>query len=414
MRFFSVFVLCLSWHAGVSQGMKDLYPSEIKRLDFGPSVQKEWAMRDEAMAELSKGKDWDDLTEVQRALIDKYGEVYESMWDIEGAGCSWYCGGGPKKVTASSSLSPQGDNSYSGRNAHDLSYMTAWVEGVKGEGVGEFLLYEFSAESPRINTIIVVNGYVKSVDAWKNNGRVKRLKMYVNDKPYAILNLEDLPAAQTFNVEPIGESDRANYQALKAKPDWKLKFEILEVYHGQKYDDVAITEIYFSGLDVHCLGKGTQVTMADGSLRNIELLRVGESVLSYNAEKRAYESSSILELANPVHEDLVELTFEQGQKLIATPDHPFFHNGRWFSFNPEKTRFDYQYDEVLQLEKGQRLGEFVLTDVISLRESRGTFTIVRLSRNNTFIANGIIVGTEPLRFRSEVACHDECVRLSTE
>lgn len=415
MRFFCVLVFYLYSFVGASQAIKDLYPSKINRLDFGPSVEKEWAMRDEAMDALSKGKDWDDLTETQQAVLEKYSEVYESMWDIEGAGCSWYCGGGPKEVTASSSLPAQGDNSYSGRNAHDLSYKTAWVEGVKGEGVGEFLLYKFSAESPRVTTIIVVNGYVKSLDAWKNNGRVKKLKMYVNNAPYAILHLEDLPAAQTFDVEPIGENNRANYEAMKAKPDWKLKFEIMEVYYGAKYDDVAITEIYFSGLDVHCLGKGTKVTMADGSLKNIELLKVGESVLSYNAGKREYESSSILELANPVHDDLLELTFEKGQKLVATRDHPFFHGGRWFSFNPEKTRADYQYEEVLQLEKGQMLGESVLTDVISLRGSQETFTIVRLSRNNIFIANGVLVGTEPLRLRSEkVARHDECVRLSAE
>jgi len=30
-----------------------------------------------------------------------------------------------------------------------------------------------------------------------------------------------------------------------------LKFEILEVYKGSKYNDTAITEIYFDGIDVH-------------------------------------------------------------------------------------------------------------------------------------------------------------------
>src|SRR5687768_2395809 len=111
MRTFYVFVLSLYCFAGFCQQIKDLYPSEVNVLDFGPSVQKEWAMRDAVMDELSKGKDWDDLTEAQQALLEKYSEVYESMWDVEGGGCSWYCGGGPKEVTASSSLSSQGDNS---------------------------------------------------------------------------------------------------------------------------------------------------------------------------------------------------------------------------------------------------------------------------------------------------------------
>jgi len=30
-----------------------------------------------------------------------------------------------------------------------------------------------------------------------------------------------------------------------------MKFEILEVYTGEKYADTAISEIYFDGIDVH-------------------------------------------------------------------------------------------------------------------------------------------------------------------
>ena len=34
-------------------------------------------------------------------------------------------------------------------------------------------------------------------------------------------------------------------------PDWKLRFEILEVYPGSKFEDIAISELYFDGIDVH-------------------------------------------------------------------------------------------------------------------------------------------------------------------
>ncbi|WP_449508538.1 hypothetical protein [Dawidia soli] len=30
-----------------------------------------------------------------------------------------------------------------------------------------------------------------------------------------------------------------------------MKFEILEVYEGAKYDDTVISEIFFDGIDVH-------------------------------------------------------------------------------------------------------------------------------------------------------------------
>ncbi len=175
-------------------------------------------------------------------------EVKPTIWHAVPEGCSWYCGGGPDSVTASSHLRAQGANTYGPGNAHDLGFKHAWVEGVDGYGIGEYLTYHFRAESPRITKIIVANGYVKSPGAWKKNSRVKKLKVYYNDQPLAILNLEDKIAEQTFEVPPIGHADRENFTG--GKP-WKLKFEILEVYKGDKYDDTVIAEIYFDGLDVH-------------------------------------------------------------------------------------------------------------------------------------------------------------------
>ena len=37
----------------------------------------------------------------------------------------------------------------------------------------------------------------------------------------------------------------------RTKPDWTLRFEILDVYPGSRYDDTVIAELYFDGIDVH-------------------------------------------------------------------------------------------------------------------------------------------------------------------
>ncbi len=209
-------------------------------------------MRDKALKDLSQGnRKWEELTSEEQAIFEKYGEIYENMWDIVGGGCSWYCGGGKDTQTASSELKAQGTNTYEAKNAHDLSYETAWVEGVSGYGIGEYLEYHVQPENPRITEIIIVNGYVKSPGAWKNNSRVKTLKMYMDDKLHAILELEDTMAEQHFKVDPIGYGDRQNFDLLKKKASFKMKFEITDVYKGLKWDDTAITEIYFDGIDVH-------------------------------------------------------------------------------------------------------------------------------------------------------------------
>lgn len=176
----------------------------------------------------------------------------EDYWDIFSLGsCSWYCGGGGDTASASSELKTFKGIKYSASCSHDLSYKTAWIEGIPGYGEGEYLVYHFPPENPRITKIIIVNGYVKSEKNWRENSRVKKLKMYINDKAFAILNLSDTRQEQTFSFDPIGNGDRKNLEMLKSKPWWTMKFEIMEVYKGDKYDDTAITEIYFDGIDVH-------------------------------------------------------------------------------------------------------------------------------------------------------------------
>ncbi len=196
-------------------------------------------------------EDYNNLNEEDKKLLEFCYTAPFDYWDVLFPGCSWYCGGGLDTITASSYLKADGNIKYLPKNIHDLSYQTAWVEGVPGYGIGESISYHFPPENPRITEIIIVNGYVKSEQAWKDNSRVKKLKMYLNDKPYAMLVLEDSRQEQHFKFEPMGHADRDDQEALLKKPWWTIKFEIVEVYPGDKFDDIALSEIYFDGIDVH-------------------------------------------------------------------------------------------------------------------------------------------------------------------
>lgn len=171
----------------------------------------------------------------------KYGDltVYDDLYSSK---CSWYCGGEVKEITASSCLPPFRAFTYKGENAHDFNHQSVWA--TKGSGVGEYLLYTFAGACPRITTVQILNGHVKTEAAWRANSRVKKLRMWYNDKPYAILELEDSRTLQRFDVGTLGYNDAS-------KLDWTLKFEILEIYPGTKYADTVIAELYFDGIDVH-------------------------------------------------------------------------------------------------------------------------------------------------------------------
>ena len=235
MRSFLLPLLCLiASNLYAQEDVPVLEPQEIIML---PNTHLEVCDRVAHKANI----DYNSLTDLEYALLG-FVEEDRVLSHFYGCGCSWYCGGQIDSVTASSVLGEK----YAAEKAHDFSIVTAWVEGVAGNGEGEYLKYTFPGICPRITAVLIHNGYIKNKDVWRDNGRVKKLLMYYNDKPYAVLNLKNTMDLQRFEVGILGNEDRC-----EASPVWSIKFEILEVYPGDKYDDTVITEIYFDGIDVH-------------------------------------------------------------------------------------------------------------------------------------------------------------------
>ena len=404
MKLIIKFILIFITFNVSAQELKTIQPIIGTQFDFSFEKQKEIERFEKLLSDLeSKKKDWNNMSKEDNELFEKYGEVFEGMWAVGNTGCSWYCGAGNYSVNTSSELNSNGKYTYKSENIKDFSYQTAWVEGKKGYGIGEFIEFSFPPTHPRVSKIIIANGYIKSKKTWSNNSRVHKLKMYVNEKPYAIIELKDVYAEQSFELSTVlGYSDRENFDKLKEKDNWTIKFEILEVYKGDKYDDTAITEIYFDGLDVHCLAKGTLVSMADQTFKKIELLNIGDEIISYNQKTKKTENSVILELAKPIHKNLIKIDFSNGTSITCTRDHPFLTiYGNWASNNPKKTENDYEIDNVTKLEidtKIKTLKEVIkvtkITDIVSEQK---TYTIVKMNKNKAFIANGLITGIEEIR-----------------
>ncbi|BDC99576.1 NADase-type glycan-binding domain-containing protein [Persicobacter psychrovividus] len=405
MKQFSIVAFIFLSISALSQEIQELSPLEISPIELNEEGEKEYALKEKIYKRITeglvKGEKFENFSEAEQYVVRNYEEARDGYWDVL-AGCSWYCGAqGPKKITGSSFLKSQSEINYEPSNAHDLNYKNAWVEGVDGYGVGEYLEYTFDATSPRINKIIVVNGYVKSEMAWENNSRVKKLKVYLDDEPYAILNLQDVRGEQTFAVDPIGNSGREDWGALEKKPDWKLKFEIMEVYKGLKYDDVAISEIYFDGLDVHCFAKGTKIQITEHSTKNIEALKVGDLVQYMDSEERKLKSAKVLQLEKVRHCGLVTYQFESGLTVTATKDHPFKVRGKgWASLNPYQSKQYKGFEYIDQIAVGDEFissyGTQKLVKIQYLEGQQETYTISKLSDGDNFIANGLIVGVEEL------------------
>lgn len=147
-------------------------------------------------------------------------------------------------VKATSCLVEDG-RTFAAKNAADYNLGTPWIEGKPDYGIGEYLEFCFdlrergdTVNAFSINGMAIINGYRKNENTWKANTRVKKLKMYVNGKPFAYIPLKDTYKYQWFPFPDYW----LKYGTLTI-----IKLEIVEIYAGEKYSDTAISEIQFSG-----------------------------------------------------------------------------------------------------------------------------------------------------------------------
>lgn len=381
--------------------VKNLYPLSIDTLGLSVEGEERYEEDAEIFMQVQTGIDSNGdslvITDAMRKIAYNFNPTADNYWDIIGCGCSWYCGGGPYKVSGSSCLKPQSNIDYEADNIHDLNYKDVWVEGVQGYGVGEYVTYTFKADSPRVTEIKVVNGYVKSESAYRNNSRVKTLKVYFNDEPYAILHLKDFRSIQSFKVDTLGYG----YKEGKGKTDWTLKFEIIEVYKGDKCDDTVISEIFFDGTDVHCFAKGTKVTMYDNTEKNIEDLQVGDSIYTLELKMCKKQLAIVKKLEAVKHHHLVTYHFESGLTITATPDHPFMLAKGWGSLNPEASANYQGFENIRTIKVGDNFSGLnrreKLVRIEHHHEEQETYTISDISYGRIFYANGLAVGVERLK-----------------
>lgn len=345
---------------------------------------------------ISGSLDYELLSEKSKVMIDSLENGYGPL--TQSSGCSWYCGGGPYKVSSDSHLEKVNNITYYSENLHDFDLFTAWVPDKKKNNIGEKINFYFKPFSPRVEEIIIWNGYIKNIDLWRANSRVSKLRLIVDGKPIAILELEDITNVQTFKIDPIQSEDE--------NLDLILTLEILEIYPGEKYSDVAISEINFNGLDVHCFAAGTKITMSDKSLKNIELILAGDKIVTFNFEKGELEETAVSKLVKARHKHLYTITLEN-YNITVTDDHPFWiENKGWASLNPVKSNNNYLQDSKVELIKiGDKIfipekKKYVPIISISRIEKDQITYSIELESGNNFLANGLLVKTEIVKIEN--------------
>ena len=138
---------------------------------------------------------------------------------------------GPAFTSAKASTTLQDDgHNYDAANVLDGDDGTAWVEGAKGYGIGEWV--ELSASAPQLCFGLSIEaGYMKDYDTFAKNGRVRTLRVEADGQTVYEGELRDEELAN--QIIPFS-------QAVEASA---LRITILGTYPGEKYEDTCISEI---------------------------------------------------------------------------------------------------------------------------------------------------------------------------
>lgn len=224
--------------------------------------------------------------------------------------------------------------------------------------------------------------------------------IYVNSKGWSCYNPE--MSKEMYNLKPqkieVGDNIKLFNGSTKILEINTVEKDVM-VYNLQ---DIENNHNFFANnILVHnrfCFVGGTEITLQNGEIKNIEDVEVGDFVLSYNENTKQQEYNKVIKLYNPIHDDLVEYELFDGKKITSTHDHPFYINDFFIaSYKPELTKKKYEkFSNVLEIKVGdflntvdnEKISILNITEKPKLPTETYIFTV---ENNNNFYANGVLV-----------------------
>jgi hypothetical protein len=142
-----------------------------------------------------------------------------------------------------------------------------------------------------------------------------------------------------------------------------------------------------SGGGGSCFLSGTKISMADGSEKNIEDVKVGDYVIGRDGKAEVYE------LENPIGDGYYILILVDGTELRVTDEHPIYaRNGKeegWSAIASEKTQF--KTSDLNEMDEVRALNGWVsIKEIRYVNEEVQTYNLKSVE-GSTFYAAGVLV-----------------------
>lgn len=146
-----------------------------------------------------------------------------------------------------------------------------------------------------------------------------------------------------------------------------------------------------------CFLPGTKITLADGSLIDIEDVVTGDKLLTYNIIENCFEPGIVKKLIRPKKNNIITVKLSNGTRIHSTEEHPYFVQGKgWCSFDPTSTTKLHEIEvdqllpgDILLDDKGNTITVERITPVVGAEIQ--TVYNFEIDGNHTYFANGILV-----------------------
>jgi hypothetical protein len=118
-----------------------------------------------------------------------------------------------------------------------------------------------------------------------------------------------------------------NNRLITGNLRYRITIRINDGNGGTNQDSFVIT--VNDNDDGTCLLAGTKITMADGTTKMVEDIRVGDIVLSYDEENKELTASKVIQTMQHTPEEMSPYYMVINEKLKITPNHIVFINNEW-------------------------------------------------------------------------------------
>lgn len=136
-------------------------------------------------------------------------------------------------------------------------------------------------------------------------------------------------------------------------------------------------------MNTNCFIAGTEITLFDGTIKNIEDVVVGDEVLSLNKETGEHSIGIVGELKEESVTSVIQIVFDDSTTIKTTSEHPFFIKEKeWVNAG------ELYPDDICIKVSGE---ESPISEVIELEESHTVYNLLSVSDHSNFYANGILV-----------------------